>query len=128
MQINGLEVKIYYERGPIQVYRGAKMSRAAGYTTVEGYTGRTIAIVWDGEKRHVGFSHCHANDQFNRKMGRKIAIQRAFFSKDIVTTDRKNYGKYYFTTTVKELLKDKTIPEELVVRLERSNEAVQNAT
>lgn len=43
----------------------------------ERYTGRTFAIMWNGDMRHVGVSVCNESDQFNRKRGRQIAIGRA---------------------------------------------------
>lgn len=41
------------------------------------FTGRTIAVIWDGDLRYVGISHCSRQDQFSRKRGRQIAIGRA---------------------------------------------------
>jgi hypothetical protein len=38
----------------------------------------TITVLWKGEDRYVGWSRCHDKmDQFNRKIGRKIALGRA---------------------------------------------------
>lgn len=41
------------------------------------YTGRTYAVIWDGDKRHVGIAQCAEDDQFSRKRGRQIAVGRA---------------------------------------------------
>ena len=40
-------------------------------------TGRTIAVIWDGDWRYVGISECGKRDQFKKKMGRIIALGRA---------------------------------------------------
>lgn len=53
------EVKVWYEKRD------------------EKRTGRTIAVLWDGEERFVGISECSKNDHFQKKRGRLIAIKRA---------------------------------------------------
>lgn len=38
----------------------------------------TITVLWVGDDRYAGWSRCHSDmDQFNRKLGRKIALGRA---------------------------------------------------
>lgn len=38
----------------------------------------TVCVLWKGSMRYVGLSRCHTKDQFNRKLGHKIAYGRAF--------------------------------------------------
>jgi len=171
MQVEGLEVKIYHERGPMPAPAKQKMSMARTQgALVEGYTGRTIAVVWDGDKRHVGISQCAMGDindpprvhnvtvnfdgrkqnfqftsgtpvdQFNRKLGRKIATNRAMFAKQLVDNRakgqilRKGHNDTYFTfETVETAVAAATaegLPVELFTRVERKlpNEAVQNSS
>src|SRR4030042_1231034 len=46
-------------------------------------TGKTIAVIWDGNIRYVGLSSCHERDQFCKKIGKIIAINRAKHIRDI---------------------------------------------
>ena len=40
-------------------------------------TGKTIAVLFDGDQRFIGISHCSKKDQFSKKIGKTIAIGRA---------------------------------------------------
>lgn len=43
----------------------------------KGPAGATIAVLHKGDHRYVGISACSSKDQFNRRIGRKIALGRA---------------------------------------------------
>jgi len=54
------------------------MEEKVWYEKVNGIrTGRTIAVLFEKNKRHVGFSYCSEQDQFCKKIGRRIALGRA---------------------------------------------------
>ena len=102
-----VSVKLFYERKQEQV-RYNKMS--SGFRTVTSFTGRTVAVIWDGDKRYIGISQCAApkagskvkrvkvtvsvdgvqhsvslksgqGDSFNKALGKQIAIARALFAR-----------------------------------------------
>lgn len=54
-----------------------QFDRVALKHIMEEDTPRTIAVLSKGNERFVGISYCHDNDQFNRRRGREIAINRA---------------------------------------------------
>jgi len=37
----------------------------------------TVCVLWKDDMRHIGIARCNLKDQFNRKIGRKIAHGRA---------------------------------------------------
>lgn len=39
--------------------------------------GKTIAVLFDGAKRHVGIAECSRKDCYSKKKGRQIALGRA---------------------------------------------------
>ena len=53
-------------------------------------TGKTIAVIREGNIAFVGISKCNNDcDQFNKKIGRTIAIGRAKHIKDVVNNKKK---------------------------------------
>jgi hypothetical protein len=55
------------------------MSEQIRYTHLGDADGKygTVAVIWDGEWRHVGVALCSSKDQFSRKKGRLISGGRA---------------------------------------------------
>lgn len=43
----------------------------------KNHNGQTVAIIWDGPERFIGVSQCSKKDQFSKKMGRMVALNRA---------------------------------------------------
>ena len=58
-------------------------------------TGTTIAVLHKGTERFIGISKTHGSDSFNKKIGRKIALNRAF-----AATNR--YVNYSYTTDARD--------------------------
>jgi hypothetical protein len=56
----------------------------------------TVAVIWCGTKRFVGFSECKS-DPFDRKKGRKVSLDRAKFAKDGRPERRAKRHKYLFS-------------------------------
>lgn len=103
MTVQGKEVKVWYEKV-------TSVCKKTGKPQVS-YTGRTFAVIWSRNIRHVGVSVCSANDRFDKKYGRSIAINRALFSEKSHGTDiplpieldtftRRNLGTYYATIDI----------------------------
>lgn len=81
--------------------------------------GRTIVVIWDGDDRHVGFSYCSLNDQFDRAKGRLIAMNRAMALGRRVMNER-----YAFTFKIDDntAAKRMLVPTFMYVKQERPAE------
>lgn len=55
--------------------------------------GLTIACLWKNDMRYFGLSICNKKDQFSKRMGREIALNRAKFA--ATTLGVKEHKDYY---------------------------------
>ena len=65
-------------------------------------TGRSITVLWEGLKRYVGISRCSSKDNFSKKVGRSISLERAVSARNILTNGGKRSlnAKCQFAFTV----------------------------
>jgi len=55
------------------------------------YTGRTLAVIWDGNMRYIGISYCSKRDNFCKKTGYKQALSRVKIAQSMAKASGKRH-------------------------------------